>query len=122
MKNVKKCVMVRYDPAEYKNLVQRANDYQYPSLCSYVKDMSLNHYVYIEYLADKDRICEYFEKMRSELINQEKVVRDKIFNLVNGDIKKEELESLINDMVEQRKQIEQTMRDLIKTQYSVYQV
>ena len=101
----KKGITVRMEESEYELLLINANGYR--SLQQYIHNKLFETVpVIIEDIQGKKEICSYFDTMRTEMIKQEKVLRDSISDIANSIEDRKKFESILNTMIYQRKQIE----------------
>lgn len=113
---MKKGITVRMEQNEYELLVAKARGYR--SLQQYIHDKLFEENTsFIEDIQGKKEICSYFDIMRVELVKQEKLLRDSIPDIAFTIEERKKLESLLNTMIFQRKQIEDTLNKKLYREY-----
>lgn len=110
---MKKGITVRFEEEEYDEIVRKAKQYRYNSTSEYIRDKVSSETVIKEDYEGKEKICDTFNSMRAEMIEQEKQLRNLLLRTVDSKLSREEFEAMIGVTVRQRERIEKMLNDIL---------
>lgn len=111
--NSKKGITVRFESEDYEQIKQKARQRHYDTIAEYIRDRVFSETVIYEDYDGKEKICEAFNEMRAEMIQQESQMKELMIRCIDDKSEKEDLEVMIAIIRNQREKIERKINDLL---------